>query len=364
MNKRSGFRSDLLVAATTALLSAAALFLIWEDRAGEEQDRATGELLADLAARASIDGLIDQDRIELGVVANRLTGVPRVSGVAMFTVENQLLALSGSLENGKPFIQPIVLDDMVLGYARIGLASPSRAPDTTRLASSVLALLMAALLVAWWSHRMRGGRRRPFANTAAGTDSATEAVHQYLLVANLHNQFSLSRSERDRAAGQALAAARRVGEIYQCRSRYLPGTGLLMTFPAQAGHPTAFEAVCAAFLVAEILARDASSGAFRFGLHALEQRAGESAAVYPDALEDTALLAALGKSGAIVASEAFMGDLAEPERIKAEAFSHPMLEQLHNPKRSCHLITDLGEDHRTLIDRQASHLAASAVDQN
>ena len=354
---QGSFRFDFLVAATTAILSAAALFLIWEGRAGEEQERATGEMLAGLAARASTDGLIDEDRIELGVVANRLTGVPRVAGVAIFTVEDELLALSGTLEHGTPFVEPIVLDDTLLGYARISLVAPPAAPDPIRLGWTVLALVAIALLVAWWSARLRGGSHQPSQQTSIDPDSATEAVTRFLLVGNLHNQLSMSGSERRRSDERALAVARQVGEIYGCRSTHLPGTGLLMTFAAREDNDSAFEAVCAAFLIAERLAGDAATGRYRFGLHVVELQAGESPSDHPAALEDAALLAAMGKSGAIVASESFFARLAEPGRLEARAFSHPMLEQLHATSEQSCLITGLVGDHRALLEQQASHLA-------
>ena len=352
-----GFRFFLLIAATTGLLSATAMFLIWEGRASEEQERATGEMLAGLAARASMDGLIDQNRIELGVVANRLTGVPRVAGVAIFTVEDELLALSGTLEAGTPFIEPIVLDDTLLGFARISLVPPTPAPDLMRLAASVLALLAIALLVAWWSARLRGGTAGPAPDTSTHGDAATETSTRFLLAGNLRNQLSLSGSERRRTAERALAVARQVGEIYGCRSTHLPGTGLLMTFAAQEDNDSAFEAVCAAFLVAGRLAGDAVTRNYRFGLHVVELQAGESPPDHPNALEDAALLAAMGKSGAIVASESFFTHLADPGRLEAETFSHPMLDQLHANNEQSRLITGLAGGHRALLEQQASHLA-------
>lgn len=354
---RPSFRLDFLIAAATALLAAAALVLIWGGQSSAQQDRATGEMLADLAARAGIDGLIARDRFELGVVANRLTRVPRVAGVAIFTVENELLALSGSLENGTPFIQPIVLDDTLIGFARISLVPPPLAPEPMRLASSALALLAIAVLVAWWSARLRGEAPRRATDTSIAPDSATQATTRFLLVGNLRNQLSLSGSEQRRTTERALSVARRVGEIYGGRSTHPPGTGLLMTFASQADTDSAFEAVCAAFLVAERLAGDAATGNYRFGLHVVELQAGESPSDHCAALEDAALLAALGKSGAIVASESFFAHLADPGRLEAEKFSHPMLEQLHAADAQGFLITGIEQDRRALLDRQASRLA-------
>ena len=351
------FRFFLLIAATTALLSATAMFLIWEGRAGVEHDRATGELLADLAARASTDGLIDKNRIELGVVANRLTRVPRVAGVAIFTVEDELLALSGTLEEGTPFIEPVVLDDSLLGFARISLVPPAPVPDVAGLAASGLALLAIALLVAWWSARLRGEAPGPSPDTSTRLDAATEASTALLLVGNLLNQLSLTGSQRRRTAEQALAVARQVGEIFGCRCTHLPGTGLLMTVVAREDDDSAFEAVCAAFLVARLLAGDAATDNYRFGLHVVELQPGESPSDHPAALEDAALLAAMGKSGTIVASEPFFAHIAEPGRLEAETFSHLMLEQLQGTDEQGRLITGLVGEHRALLAQQVSQLA-------
>ncbi len=356
---QASFMPNLLIALTTALLSSAAVFLIWGGDADSEQDRATGEMIAELAARASIDGLIEQDRIELGVVANRLTGLPRVAGVAIFTVENELLALSGALELGTPFIRPIVLDDTLLGFARISLVPTPAASDWIRVASSVLVLLAIALLVAWWSVRMRGGlpRTAERAATAIEFDSASEPVTRYLLVGNLHNQLTLTGLERKRVAERALAVARRIGTIYGYRSSHLPGKGMLLAFRAQEGSGSALDAVCAAFLVADCLAGVALIGTYRFGLHAIEMQAGETLSDNPEAIEDAALLAAMSKPGAVLASNSFYNHLDEPEMLDAEAFSHPMLAQLHVPDKQGHLITGLDKSRRELLGRQASHLA-------
>ena len=362
---RAGFRFDFLIAAATALLTAAAMFLIWEGNATEEQNQATGDMLADLAARASIDGLIDRNRIELGVVANRLTRVPQVAGVAIFTVENEPLALSGSLEHGTPFIRPIVLDDTLIGFARISLVPPATAPEPLRVAASALTLLTIALLVAWWSARMRGGATRQAPGSGTDTDTEMDATTSFLLVGNLHSQFSLSGSQRRQTAERALAFARRVGQIYPSRTEQVPGTGLLMTFPALENNDSAFEAAFAALALAKCLAGDPAVDEFRFGLHVAEVQAGESPSDRPSdrhaALDDASLLAAAGKPGGIVASEPFFAHLGEAGRLEAEPFSHPMLEQLHAADKRCRLITGVESGRRPLLERQASRLADDSL---
>ena len=356
--------SEFLIAAVTALLSAFTLFLLWDGRVDQDQDRATGQLLADIAARASVDGLISRNPIELGVVANRLSGVERVAGVAVYTIENELLALSGTLEGGAQFTHPIVLDDTVLGFARISLAPPNAEPDWTQIGLSVFAVLTVALLVAFWSYRMRtpatGSSGEPPGESPLVPEPV--AAWQRLLVCNLHNQFSLKRTERDRIAKRALVLAERVGEIYVAESANLPGTGLVMTFPAGAGPDPAFQAVCAAFLLADCLARDAASGEFRFGLHKSVQRPGEPPADYAAAVEDAVLLAAVARPGSIVASDAFLADMEEPGRLKVEPFTHPMLDELNTSGSPCHYIAGLDADYQSLIERQASRLTPAEAE--
>ncbi len=358
---RARFKSDLRFAAATALLSGLALFLVWEGGTDEQQERATGEMLVETAARASVDGLIARNPIEVGVVANRLAGVPRVTGVAIFTIDNEPLAVSGSLEGGTQFTHPIVLDDMVLGFARIGLAPPSTASVWIRAGLSLAALLTVALVAAFWRHRMRTVAPRSHSQAKTGAPTAPQAATQHLLVGNLQNQFALSRAERDRIANRALALAERVDAIYLGKSEHLPGTGLLMALPATTGDNRAREAVCAAFLLAQYLARDVPPGDYRFGLHTLELRAGQSSPDYRVVVEDTALISAMARPGTIMASEPFFAELKEPDGLGTESFHHPMLRDLTTAGGGCHLITHLDPDHQALIDCQVSRLSAQGM---
>ena len=150
-----------------------------------------------------------------------------------------------------------------------------------------------------------------------------------------------------------------MGEIYLASSEHLPGTGLVMTFSSIGGRDGAFQAVCPAFLLADCPAKGAAPGKFRFALHKPEPQPGESPAGYAAAMEDAALLAAVARPGTIVASDAFFADLAEPERLIAEGFTHPMLDELNTSGGPCHLITSLDEDQRMLIERQARRLATT-----
>lgn len=380
------FKSDFQFVGAAALVYGFLLFLIWEGGVNDKQDRATGKMLAEIAARASIDGLVDQDGLELRVIADRLAGVPRVSSVAIFNVEDELLAIGrpregGTGEGDTQFTHQIVHNGTLLGIARISLAAPTAALYWMRVGLSLAALLGVALLAAFWRHRLRAPsalfRGEPATAPPPEPDAATDrspgvgdspvvaadiplapeaAIHR-LLVVNLHNQRALSQAERQRLADRGLAIAEQVDDIYLGKSEHLPGIGLLMAFSAVPGDDRAFQAVCAAFLLAKCLARDASPGDYRFGLHTLEQQPSQPLADYEAAVQDAGLLSALGGSGAIVASEPFFAELAERSGLDAELFSHPMLPDLTTSGSQCRLITRLDPEHQTLIELQASRVS-------
>ena len=359
---QASFTSNFLFAAVTALLTGIALFAIWEGDSGDNSEQAMGGMLAETAARASIDGLIEQDALEVGVVANRLAGVPGVAGVAIYTRENEILAISGTLEGGTQFTHPVVLDDMLLGFTRVSLTPTATEPAWMQVGLSALALLAIPLIAAFWWYRLRKPRTPAPAQRGTETRRVFEATTHHLLIGNLHNQFGLSRAQRGQVAARALAVAQQVDEIYNSGSEHLPGTGLLLAFPAGAEDDRAFEAVCAGFLMAKCLQESAAPGDYRFGIHTLSLDPGESLADHRASVEETALLAAVGRSGAIVASESFFDALADPGRVDAEIFSHPMLKDLGASGDQCHLITGLGQVHGKVIDAQARQLFARAAD--
>jgi uncharacterized membrane protein affecting hemolysin expression len=353
-------KSELIIALTATLLTAVVLAALWRVDPSEQAHTTTlGEGLAATLAQSSIDALLEQDSLHLGVLANRLTDIDIVSGAAIYSIDDEVVALSGKLV-GDQFSHPILMDDTVIGFARVTL-DDSRAglqPDWGRRAASLLLLLVIPFMIAAITH-IRRSRRRGVVDVDIGAAETRQASEHYILVANLHNQLSMSPAERQQVMQQSLDLAQRVGDIYQAQCLLVPGKGLLMDFGPADGDDRPFQVVCAAFVLANCLAESLAQGDYRMGLHGVELFEDEDAVDHIAVLEDTTLLAALGKPHTVVASESFFADIERPERITAELLQHAMLDELTTTGRQCCLITSLGETHRALIGNQAERLVAS-----
>ena len=345
----SGFVQTLAAAALTALF----VFLVWRDGpAGAVDKGALGPQLAAVAAAASVDGLMERDYIELGVIANRMAAVDGVGGVAMYRLDGSLLATAGEGGQGVPFTEEIVFDGQLVGLARVTLDAPPAAVDWNRAALTAAGVLGLALLVAWAGH-LPPIRGRSKARTAR------QDAH-YLLAATLRCGLPPDSDSQRRALNQGLRLAERVGALYRAECRLLPGEGLLMTFrPRAAGRDRAFRTLCAAFLLADGLIRLPEPSDWTVGLQSAALEGARSA--QPACVADAALLASLAGPGIIAVSDAFLADVREPSRIRAEPLAHPMLRKLAAPDKTCHVVTGLAPAIKTLIDHQVDRLVGSAA---
>ncbi len=345
----SGFVQALAVAALTALF----VFLIWRNGPSAAGDESTlGPQLAAVAAAASVDGLMEQDYIELGVIANRMAAVDGVGGVAMYRLDGSLLAVAGETGPGVPFTQEIVFDGQLMGFARVTLDAPATAVDWNRVALTVASVVGLPLLVAWASHipAIRGRRK----------ERATSKAAYYLLAATLRSGLPPDSEIQHRALSQGLRLAKQVGTLYRAECRLLPGEGLLMAFkPGAAGPDRAFRALCAAFLLADSLIRLPEPSDWTVGVQSTafeETNIAKSASV-----DDAALLASLAGPGIIAVSDAFLADVRDPSRIRAEPLAHPMLRKLLAEDKTCHVVTGLAPAIKVLVDHQVDRLVESAA---
>jgi len=345
----SGFVQTLAVAVLTALF----VFLVWRNGpAGAVDKDALGPQLAAVAAAASVDGLMERDYIELGVIANRMAAVDGVGGVAMYRLDGSLLATAGEGRRGVPFTEEIVFDGQLVGLARVTLDAPPAAVDWNRVALTAAGIVGLPLLVAWASHLppIRGRRRDPAARRDA----------HYLLAAILRSGLPPDSDIQRRALNQGLRLAKRAGALYRAECRLLPGEGLLMTFrPDAAGRDRAFRTLCAAFLLADGLIRLPEPSDWTVGLQstALE----ELHSAKPACVVDAALLASLAGPGIIAVSDAFLADVREPSRIRTEPLAHPVLRKLVAQDKTCHVVTGLAPAIKVLIDHQVDRLVEPAA---
>ena len=344
----SSFLQTLAVAALTALF----VFLVWRNGPVAAVDEGTlGPQLAAVAAAASVDGLMEQDYIELGVIANRMAAVDGVGGVAMYRLDGSLLATAGEAGPGVPFTEEIVFDGQLVGLARVTLDAPPATVDWNRIALTAAGILGLPLLVAWASQipAIRGRRNERAARREA----------HYQLAAILRSGLSPDSNIQRRALNQGLRLAQQVGALYKAECRLLPGEGVLMTFRPGAESDRAFRTLCAAFLVADGLTRLPEPSDWTVGVQSTAFE--ETQAAKPASVVDAALLASLAGPGIIAVSDAFLADVRDPSRIRAEPLAHPMLRKLVAEDKTCHVVTGLAPAIKVLVDHQVDRLVGSAV---
>ncbi len=345
----SSFVQTLAVAALTALF----VFLVWRNAPVGAVDGGTlGPQLAAVAAAASVDGLMERDYIELGVIANRMAAVDGVSGVAIYRLDGSLLATAGEGGQGIPFTEEIVFDGQLVGLARVTLDAPPAKVDWNRAALTAAGIVGLPLLVAWASRlpAIRGRRK----------GQATQQAAHYLLAATLRSGLPPDSDIQRRALNQGLRLANRVAALYRAECQLLPGEGLIMTFrPGATGRDRAFRTLCAAFLMADGLIRLPQPSGWTVGVQsaAFEQTRGAK----PACVVDATLLASLAGPGIIAVSDAFLADVREPSRIRAEPLAHPMLRKLMAQDKSCHVVTGLAPAIKVLIDHQVDRLIGSVA---
>ena len=345
----SGFVQTLVVAALTALF----VFLVWRHGPVTAVDEGTwGLQLAAVAAAASVDGLMEQDYIELGVIANRMAAVDGVGGVAIYRLDGSLLAIAGEVGLGVPFTEEIVSEGELVGLARVTLDAPTAAVDWQRVALTLAGIIGLPLLVAWASHITAARVRRK--------ERAAKTEAHYLLAATLRSGLPPDSDTHRQALNQGMRLAKQVGTLYRAECRLLPGEGLLMAFrPGSVSRDRAFRTLCAAFLLADSLIQLPEPAEWTLGVQSIP--AEETDTAKPASGFDAALLASLAGAGTIAVSDAFLADVREPSRIRTEPLAHPTLRNLMAEDKTCHVVTGLAPAIKVLVDHQVDRLVGWAT---
>ena len=141
-------RGTLGPLAATSLIVGLGLTLVWQltDQREARVDR-FGASMAGSVAELCVEPLLKQDRMHLGVLSNRIAAVAEVSGVGIFTLDDQVLALSGKL--GPPrYAHPISFDDSVVGYVRISVDASAFADGLGHTGRVLGILLVLVMLIA------------------------------------------------------------------------------------------------------------------------------------------------------------------------------------------------------------------------
>ena len=363
--------------AATSLIVGLGLGLIWQltDQREARMERFGTSMAASLA-ELCVEPLLKQDRMHLGVLANRIAAVAEISGVGIFTLDDQVLALNGKL--GKPrYAHPISFDDSVVGYVRISVDESffiDGVKHTGRWLAILLVMVISPLLVASGISLMRRLREEAGAhrevqrrqtldearrNEEEAADMVEESaidIRHYLLAINLHNQLQLSAGEREFELSLCLESAEDMASLYQGQVALLPGVGVLIDFDHTDDPDRTFQIVCAAMVLARVLREESSFGAFRLGLHLITRPGDESVGLDDPAVADAALLSALAKEMTLAVSGSCYSALTRLERLEVSSSAHPLLDQLTTCSPDCHLITGLAPGYQALVLQQTEKL--------
>ncbi|MFB3106158.1 MAG: hypothetical protein ACE1ZA_14735 [Pseudomonadales bacterium] len=353
----------LWTAAAAAAITALGLVLIWtltdEREARLEQ---FGSSIAKSLAYLCVEPLMKQDRIHLGVLTNRVAEIPEVVGVAIYTVDDKVMALSGTPANGANYTEMVTSGDTIVGYVklsvdRLAFERGDSSARSLRYSLSALVILLTPFFILVVSN-VNNNRKltRRIIPTQSQDDQAETRPH-YLLAINLYNQLNMTPAEGELELAYGLTMAEQVANLYQGHAVYLPGTGILVGFEHNEGHDRAFQVMCAAFVLVHLLDEDAGRGTYRLAVHELLLPGNKNLEVSAPEVADTVLLSALAKYKTVAVSDRFYVRILRRERLLSQRLDNPLLAEL-TTAQACYLITGLSRAYADLITQQVERLTA------
>jgi uncharacterized membrane protein affecting hemolysin expression len=346
-----------------------ALGAVWLDNGDDERRfQQFGDSLALGLANLAVEPLTQLDRLTLGVLANRLLELPEVSGVSVYTLDNEMFILNGDVQRGRAFSQPIVRNRSIIGYVRLYLVAAPQAADSTTplLGLSLLIAIVVPLLVVGLSElrlpRTPGRQPRVTVDESAfGHESDEITVPHYLLVLNLFNQLSLKAPEREQELAHAGLLADEVAGIYYARVSKLTGRGLILEFDHTVEEDRPLQVICAAFVLERLLHDSESWGRYRLGLHLIELPRSTSPAADAPEVTDAALLSALAKDSTLAVSAEFYRRVSSPEALESQRMSNPLLQELESTPADAWLISGLDSAHQAQVAQQVREIQDAAI---
>ena len=359
---RTKFRASrvtLPAAVVATAICAASLFAIWFERPnGQQEIERYGHALATTLADTTAAALFEERRITLTVIANRLTELDEIAGVAFFDQADELMAMSGVQQAQTSFQAQATIDDTPSGYVQVTLNRAAFAPPipwALWLLSLLAILLTPPLTVMAIQFTARGNRSLPIVSVPS---EPTQDQPAYLLTIKLHNQRSLSRREQTQAIEDALAMGQEVCALYPGLAVSLQERGL--TLVISKAEASGLKAVYASLLVQRLLREYETQGEFRCMLSTVISPSDPAEATFirTEALEEMTnvelnlTIASLAKANTALMDAEIFTDLSEEQRQWAEPFHHPILEDLA-PDGVFFCIEALPEQEQALITEQA-----------
>jgi len=351
-------KATLPSAATASALCTIALAAIWFGAGSVETEiQRFGATLANTLAKTTAGDLLDNQRINLAVIASHVTSGAEIDGVTFFDSANNVIAMSGNQDGVNRFTATATIDDTITGYVSLQLNTQAFQPHTpwVRWISSIICVLLAPwLTVLLMQLSARGNRSLPIVSVQQEHAGATPS---YCLLINLINQLALSKAERDQAVADAVNMGREVCAVYPGLAMPLTSQGACLVFSQTS--VSGLQALYATFLLQDLLLEYETLGQFRCYLRTAicpgdpdEMNAIDAAQM--DGLsnvEADLTLAALARRNTALISNEVHANLTEIEKSWAKPFDHPILPDVA-PGQILHSVAELPERDAQLVTEQ------------
>ena len=355
--------------------------LLNADRSTSAMTRYGNAVAEDLAHHA-VDPLLRRDRIQLGLLTNRLAARPEVRYIAIHTVDERLFVAAGrpASDSAPTYVRPVTVEDTVAGDVSVMLDADSfTLPITRVLAESwQFALAGLALTVALFHF---GTHLRSGASVhKAGNARPAAQTEMFVVVAELPVLSESETALRESLLARASTVARRVANLYAGHAADLPGEGVVLVFPVSRSKDRCFEVVCAALLLRRLCApgqalegttidaQNPGTGgngapSFRYGVDVADTGiAVQDHTVKASAVSGVLLLASLGREGDLVLGEAAYRELDRPDRVWLEDLENPTAEALSpDVAKPRGKVRGIADEYEALLSRQAEVIVKASA---
>ena len=183
-------------------ITGAGLMLLWSLASDEEAHiDQFGSAIVGALSNQAVEPLIDRDLIHLGVLINRITALPAVTGASIHGMDNEPLALAGDLRRGRTFTEQVVGSGKSLGVVRIHVDEArfdTGLPGSFLLASLIWVALVPLVVLGAGQISLSALDFRPARTTRTESEDALAALPEpdpepcFLITVNLFNQLSLT----------------------------------------------------------------------------------------------------------------------------------------------------------------------------
>ena len=326
-------RSTLPAAALASLLCGIALIAIWSPpQSAVDNIKRFGDSMASTLAQSNAGRMLRQEKIELSVIANQIAADPGIVGVAFYSAGNEILALSGSLDQQPHFTAQATLNETVTGYVTVVVDEAPFLPPARPLAWLLsIAVMLAVPFLSLGALQLTANGNRSLPIVSVPETAPAQPQTSYCLLVNLYNQLALGGSARHQSIDDAITMATETCAVYQGLPVRLGERGVALLFDRD--EVSAWQSVGAAFLLMRLLLRYETQGEFRYFLTQAEcpDSPAEMAAMSAEDLgrsldvDQAMTIAALARPATLLIADGVTRTLGESEAPHCSTFAHPLL---------------------------------------